>query len=255
MSPRTRGFGAILRPTSGSLSGLAESARPSVAMRKIGSRLEWLNFRRRIDVVPYGGLERLGTSYGGYVVPTHLIAPEWVCYSAGLGEDISFELELIRRFGCTVDAFDPTPKSIEYVSAVAKTNTQLHFHPYGLWGSDSGQRFYTPRDPSHVSHSIENLQGTSDFILVECRSVPSLLTELGHDTVDLLKLDVEGAEYAVLNSLLEAAIRPSVLCVDFHKTTTIEHMAGAVDRLRELDLRPVYVYRTDVTLVAGRHFS
>ena len=81
------------------------------------------------------------------------------------------------------------------------------------------------------------------------------MAELGHDHLDLLKLDVEGAEYAVLDTLLDAGIRTSVLCVDLHRTSTVSAMAEAVRRLRTLDLHPVHVYRTDVTLVAGRHLG
>ena len=44
----------------------------------------------------------------------------------------------------------------------------------GIWTSDSTQRFYVPQDRSHVSHSIANLQRTSDFLDIECRSIPSV---------------------------------------------------------------------------------
>lgn len=47
-----------------------------------------------------------------------------------------------------------------------------------------------------------------------CRSVASLVKELGHDCIALLKLDVEGAEYAVLESLERDGVYPRVLCVE-----------------------------------------
>ena len=81
------------------------------------------------------------------------------------------------------------------------------------------------------------------------------MKELGHDRLDLLKLDIEGAEYAVLDGLVEAGITPTVLCVDVHKVGTVAEMAAAVIRLREVGLRPVHVYRSDVTLVAASRLS
>jgi len=33
-----------------------------------------------------------------------------VVYSLGIGEDISFDLALIEKYGARVHAFDPTPK-------------------------------------------------------------------------------------------------------------------------------------------------
>jgi FkbM family methyltransferase len=137
------------------------------------------------------------------------------------------------------------------MSSVVEANPLIRFHPWGLWSGDSTQRFYAPIDPKHVSHSIANLQETETFIEAECRSITSLMDELGHDRLDLLKLDIEGAEYEVLDALIDAGIRPSVLCVDFHKVGTIDDMVAAVARLRDVGLHPVHVYRTDVTLVAA----
>jgi FkbM family methyltransferase len=241
---------AALRPTTGSLSSLARSARPRTAAEKIRNRIEWLRFARLVPVSANGPVVWLGSGYGGYVVPDGVVSSDWICYSAGLGEDITFELELIRRHGCSVFAFDPTPGAVAHVEPIAETTPHLHFLPYALWTDDSTQRFYKPREEAHVSHSLANLQGTMSYIDVPCRSIPSLMAELGHDRVDLLKLDIEGAEYDVLDSLLETAVRPQVLCVDFHRVESVEAMAAGVRRLCASGYRPVHVYRTDVTLVA-----
>src|SRR5579863_6634477 len=41
-------------------------------------------------------LEKLGVGAGGWFVPTRLIQEGWIVYSGGVGEDITFDLELIR---------------------------------------------------------------------------------------------------------------------------------------------------------------
>ena len=75
------------------------------------------------------------------------------------------------------------------------------------------------------------------------------MAELEHDRIDLLKLDVEGAEYEVLKPLLGGDLKVRVLCVDFHKVESIDHMARTVERLDALGYRPVHVHRTDVTMI------
>src|ERR1043166_4616347 len=40
------------------------------------------------------------------------IGPNSVVYSAGVGGDVSFEKELVRRFGCRVILLDPSPTGI-----------------------------------------------------------------------------------------------------------------------------------------------
>jgi FkbM family methyltransferase len=163
------------------------------------------------------GLLKLGTSYGGWIVPTALIRADWVVWDAGVGEDASFALELIGRFGCTVDAFDPTPRAIAFVRSSLAGEPRFRLHEVGLWSEDTKLRFWAPRDPSHVSHSVVNLQGTDEYFEAACRSVPSLLRELDQERVDLLKLDIEGAEHRVIASTLAAGVRPLVLCTEIDR--------------------------------------
>jgi hypothetical protein len=90
----------------------------------------------------------------------------------------------------------------------------------GLWSEEATLRFYAPRDPSHVSHSVVNLQGTDEYFEGLCRSLPSLMTELGHGSIDLLKIDIEGAEHRVIRSMLASGIRPTVLCTEIDRPVT-----------------------------------
>src|SRR3546814_5498841 len=110
---------------------------------------------------------------------------DWVCYAGGVGEDVTFGLGIIDRFGWQVFAFDPTPRAIAYVADHAKEVKKFHFMPVGLWSEDATLRFYAPRDPTHVSHSIVNLQETESYFEARCRSIASLMAELGHDRLDL----------------------------------------------------------------------
>src|ERR1700682_4716227 len=52
-----------------------------------------------------------------------------VVYSFGVGEDISFERELIQRFEARVHAFDPTPRSLRWLKSQALPKG-FFFHDY-----------------------------------------------------------------------------------------------------------------------------
>jgi FkbM family methyltransferase len=186
---------------------------------------------------------RLGGGYGAWVVPTDVLAADSVVYSAGVGEDASFDLELIRMTGCEVWAFDPTPRAAAFAETIKEP--RFHFAPIGIWSEDSRQQFFAPKDASHVSHSIDNLQSSEISFEAECRSIPSLMHEFGHPAIDLLKLDIEGAEYEVLESIRD--VRPRVLCVEFHPSRPTRQIARFV---RELPYDVVAVDDWDVTLLA-----
>jgi FkbM family methyltransferase len=185
-----------------------------------------------------GPLEFMGTAYGGYRVPAREIRQGLTCYSFGAGEDISFETELAAAFPGEVHIFDPTPRAIKYVSDIiekasafgAVAGRRLHFHPWGVWSSDQQMQFYAPNDPSHVSHSLVNMQHTTDYFIADCRRPRSIMNALGHKSIDLLKLNIEGAEYEVMRALFEDQIRPSIICINFDELHT-QIDASARERL------------------------
>lgn len=173
-------------------------------------------------------LTKLGSDYGGWFVPTAAIRSDWIVYSLGIGQDTSFDEALIENYGCTVYGFDPTPAAVEHVAnrrALKQGLPAFDYAQVGVWDSDAVLKFFEPKTRGWVgSYSALNLQGTQRFIEVPCKTLTTLMRERGHDRIDLLKMDIEGAEYRVLHSLLKAGIPVQWLCVEFdqpvpHTTT------------------------------------
>jgi FkbM family methyltransferase len=185
-------------------------------------------------------LVRLGSRYGGWVVPSELLDGRSIVYSGGVGEDVTFDLELIARAGCEIWAFDPTPRAIAFARAVQEE--RFHFLPVGLWSSDGSRRFYGPDDPRHVSHSALGGRLDRAFFDAECRSLETLMRDLEHERIDLLKLDIEGAEYEVLGAM---SVRPACICVELHAVRPLEDI---VDFVRELPYEVLNVEGWNVTL-------
>lgn len=175
---------------------------------------------RRLRGRPRHGVELdagwvfLGTEYGGYAVLPERLGPESIVYSVGLGEDISFDLSLIERFGCRVYGFDPTPRSIEWLASQALPDS-FELHRYGLADFDGVARFAPPQNPAHVSHTLLETE-TAGAVEFPVKRLSTVLAELGHQRLDVLKLDIEGAEYGVLEEMFELGVFPGQLLVEFH---------------------------------------
>lgn len=158
---------------------------------------------------------RLGTEYGGWTIPKNLLTERSICYCVGCGEDISFDLALVEKFSCEVFGFDPTPRSIAHVLKVASDIKNYHFQDIGIWEREGIVKFFAPQNGEHVSHSITNLQGTRDYIEVHTMRLSQVLTKNGHSKLSLLKLDIEGAENAVIGSIVEDNLSIDALCIEF----------------------------------------
>lgn len=100
-------------------------------------------------------------------------SPRCVVYSYGVSFDSTFEAELHARAGCELHAFDPT------VGGIQGRAEGITFHKHGL-ATRSGS--------------------TKDFLMVE--ALQDAMHRLGHAYVDILKVDVEGAEWEVFEQLL-----------------------------------------------------
>ena len=139
-----------------------------------------------------------------------------IIYSFGIGTDISFDLSLIETYGVNVHAFDPTPKSLDWL-AVQETPTELRVIPCGLADYDGMARFNPPLDAKHVSHTMLSRPATeAAAIEVQVRRLETIMHDLGHHQIDLLKMDIEGAEYDVIDDMMQLDIRPQQLLVEFH---------------------------------------
>ena len=157
-------------------------------------------------------------------------------YCVGCGEDISFDLALINAFGCVVHGVDPTPRSVEFVRKETANEARYQLHEIALWKETGELAFFEPLDSEHVSYSLTNLQNTSHSIKVPTQRLSELMSSLKHDKVSLLKLDVEGAETVIIDTLLEDDIQVDVLCVEFDELfyPTAERLASIKQTVSDL---------------------
>lgn len=139
-----------------------------------------------------------------------------VVYSGGAGKNVSFELELITQWNATVYLFDPSGTGIRTMSQIG-TRENLNFIPVALSKADGTIQLFLPVDPTEGSYT-RSIHKSGHLAVTEfpCRSIPSLMKELGHSKIDILKLDIEGAEYDVLHDVLDHRLDIDQVCVEFH---------------------------------------
>ena len=202
--------------------------------------------RRGVRVELRGATEALGEGGGRWVICPDGLGPDSVFYSFGVGTDITFDLALLRRFGAPVHAFDPTPVSVEWVRA-QRLPEAFRFHDVGLADFDGTLPFHAPRRAGSAHFSPVARRRGADAappFRAPVLRLRSVMSRFGHDRVDLMKMDIEGGEYAVIEDLVRERAPVRQLLVEFHhnySTIPLRRTVDAVRRLREAGYRLFHI--------------
>ena len=163
---------------------------------------------------------RCGNQYGGFdvVADSSLRSRRILVYSFGIGEDLSFSQTVLEEFQAEVYAFDPTPRAIEYVKrSDLYRDDRFRFYAYALAAEDGMEDFYLPINESNVSGSLIQRSALKEVgISVIKRKLKTIIKELGHEKVDILKMDIEGAEFEVIHDITCDGIEFNQLCIEVH---------------------------------------
>lgn len=205
--------------------------------RKINKKIKkYTNWKPKVE--KYENLITLGTKYGSWTIPDNYLDKNSIVYLAGAGEDISFDVEIAEKYGSKVYILDPTPRAkIHFDSLVngikqnkkvsinnsatdfyqikAENIGNLKFTELGLWDKKDEIKFYAPKNSEHVSHSAVNLQKTEKYFIAKVDRLSNIMKKFNHSYIDLLKIDIEGSEYKVIDSILEDKVKIMILCVEY----------------------------------------
>jgi FkbM family methyltransferase len=167
-----------------------------------------------------------------WTIVTRGLHSDSVIYSGGVGEDITFEQELIRRFGVKIHIFDPAPVAARTIALA--NNDHLLFEPVGLSASTTGDFSIGggSNDRTWFKAGGSEAGGSEEL---RCTTLAREMERNHHHSIDLLKIDIEGFEYEVLESCLAERIPIKQLCVEFHDFFAEISKARTREMIRALD--------------------
>lgn len=161
---------------------------------------------------------------------------------------MSLELELAKITPQPVLVFDPSPTGIDTVSKISETDTQnLTFLPVGLAAQTGAVKFSVPVDPDEGSYSV--VQDGLDVVSFECLDLPTIMSRNGDSHIDLLKMDIEGFEFDIVNQFLDQNIPVRQLCVEFHRWHRPGQTLKTIARLYRAGYRIIYKRYGDFTFL------
>ena len=122
-----------------------------------------------------------------------------------------FALEIFKKFKCTVYSFEPLKQFYEYSKFTIKKD-KIKFFNYALGKSNDKEILYLNGDET----SFFNKSNINEEI--DIREFNQAISDLDIKKIDLLKINIEGAEYDLLDHILENNIILKIknLQIQFH---------------------------------------
>lgn len=151
------------------------------------------------------------------IMYTFDLGPDDLAVDVGAFEG-KWSREVTARTPCRIDAFELSPEFFGVLHEVAEDIDGMRVFEYGLGGSNETVQI----SRNHLGSSVfETPRTTADTEWLEgqLRDVAQVWDELGWDRIAVLKLNIEGGEYDLLDRLIETGLIARVDClfVQFHE--------------------------------------
>lgn len=231
----------------------APAKKPEPLLAKHWRRLKTSLGRRWREWRLPRGYGRLGTRYGGWWLYFPAVGADPLLVDCGLGRDISFPVAFLGRFGGRVIGLDPNPAAIEYCSAWQPGAMEVRAQ--AMW-TEPGRTlaFHMPRPKEELPQGADGVSGSllashayagGATLSVPTTSFAEILASAKREECDVLKLDIEGAEYEVLDALCASGAirRARQVLVEFHHGWTehpLQHTRDTAARVEASGFRLAY---------------
>jgi len=164
----------------------------------------------------YKDLVRVGTNAdGGYICSNTAIKKAKYLISCGLGNEFSFENSLLKNKSITINIYDHTISVFSHLRLILKyfrrfitfrvkysvlIENLVNFYKYLL--------LINQNNVHHFSKKVSNKRDSNAITLKDILNLKSKNV--------ILKIDIEGSEFKILNQLLKKKENFSMLIIEFH---------------------------------------
>jgi FkbM family methyltransferase len=130
----------------------------------------------------------------------------------------SWAQHMVDRYDPLIYAFEPNPRSFESLQQKAANNPKLQPMPYGLGDEDAAVEF-TLNGLGSSMFEDRSSNSTVPRIKVDIAAIDRVWKELKLGQVDLMKINIEGAEFPLLDKMIRADLLNRVNCfmIQFHE--------------------------------------
>lgn len=142
-----------------------------------------------------------------------------------------------------IHAFEPNKAISGGIKHLAELHDNIHFYDKAVWVHDGMVEFAVDSDKQPLGSTVESSKASiwnnNKHIMVDCIDFSEWLKQFSGYSEVVVKMDCEGAEFEILNKLLDDGTLPiiTLLLVEFHQNKAIKYTSDykneLVKKLRE----------------------
>jgi FkbM family methyltransferase len=189
--------------------------------------------------------------YGSWVVSKDSLNKDSNIFAVGIGRDIAFDLSIIKKYNAKIYEFDPTPEVVDWLET-QDLPANFKYFPIALADSDGEVKFYKPTTEGYVSHSVNAKKEGQPYVKVPARRLISLMDKFNIRHLDLLKMDIEGFEYGVIDDIIASNCAINQLLIEFHHGMYGKKVSDTEQAIEKIVNKGYKIFHISDT---GREFS
>ena len=158
----------------------------------------------------------------GWDVCRDVISDHCVVYAIGIGWFSQWDQMMSEPpYNCEVHSFDPTPTGKNHVKSLK--NPGFTYHEMGVGITDGYQDVFVPTFGGQFTKtsSVPRNGDHPTTISIPVKTIRTIMKKLGHTTLDMLKIDIEGGEIEILQDLFSSPIDIKSVCAEFHSESPL----------------------------------
>lgn len=159
------------------------------------------------------------------------------------GANVGQETVPVGNSGATVYAFEPEPIAFEILEEKVKGMPNVHIYKKAVYSKSGKMKLFRDKeidaDPVLYSEgsslfSAKNNVNSDNYVEVDVIRLVDFIKDKKIKKIKVLKIDIEGAEYDLLNDLIDNGIHliTDIILLEFH-AHKIKNMKIKDDKLRD----------------------
>jgi FkbM family methyltransferase len=128
-----------------------------------------------------------------------------------------FAENINQKFKSKIYVFEPSIPFYRSMDKKFRKNFNIKLFNYGLSDVNADLNLVAANDGSYLAE-YGNDSSSGDIEIVKIKSFSETYKNLGIDNIDLLKINVEGAEYSIMNNIFENNLQTKIknFQIQFH---------------------------------------